>query len=433
MEEGFGKRLGMLRQERKITQAQMAARSGVALRTLAYWEAGSHLPGSHEMDSLAQALELTPEEKQGLFALLPVGKAGKIARATPAWADILPPPGVGDLIRALRWRKRFSTEQLARALGVHRTTVIRWEEAHAAPGEETRLRLCDVLDALPEERAALLIAPQAAPLWNGDMPTLDACREEAARLARDSARQVDPLFDLSAYLLTGTLWNLAAREPEARLLLAQTYAAHAVYSCMRGDDDAALNYSSRSLDLLAGEKSPPKGTLYLALWASGQASAHRSPHFGPGQNLRQAKRWMLQWEPARAPAFLLMNTSLWAMESGSLREARDCWQAANARAESSKTISAYVLEGIQVVHARLLVGEGRYEEALAVSLQIPGEAYYYPIMRHLFQTSVFLKMGERNDADSHLRQAYALIAVEQADFYLKEADALAKQLERSDV
>ncbi len=97
----------------------------------------------------------------------------------------------------------------------------------------------------------------------------------------------------------------------------------------------------------------------------------------------------------------------------------------------SNGISAYVLEGIQVVHASLLVQEGRCEEALEVDLQIPGKAYYYPIMRQLFQTSVFLKMGARNDTDSHLRQAYALITAEQADYYKKEADALANQLERS--
>ena len=415
---------------RGLTQAQLAIRSGVVLRSVAYWEKGVHAPGIGELESLAGALNLTLEERQILLSFLPTGKISKIVRGAAVWADIAP-PGAGDLIRALRWRKRLSRDQVANALGVHHTTVMRWEEAQTVPNEETRLRLCDLLGAFPEERAALLAPPHAVPLWNEIAPTLDAYREEAARLERGSGREADPLFDLRAYLLTGTLWTLAAREPRARLILAQTYAARAVYACVRGNDDTALNHSGRSLDLIAGENAPPKGTLYLALWASGHALAHRSPQFGPAQNLQQAKRWLLQLGASKAPAFLLMNAAWWAMQSGSLREARNYWQAANALAKRSETISAHVREGIQSTHASLLVCEGRYEEALAVGLQISSESYHRPIMRHLFQTSVFLKMGARNDADSHLRRAYALIAEKQADVYIKEADALARQLERS--
>ena len=429
MELNFGSQLRAYRKMRGLTQAQLAARSGVVLRSVAYWEQGTHAPGIGELESLAGALNLTREERQILLSFLPTGKVSKIVRGATSWADIAP-PGAGDLIRALRWRKRLSTEQLARALGVHYTTVMRWEAARSVPNEEARLRLCDLLSALPEERAALLTSPHAPPLWNGNMPTLDACREEAERLARGSGREADPLFDLRAYLLSGTLWNLAAREPEARLVLARTYAARAVYSCVRGDDDAALTYSGRSLELLAGEKSPPNATLYLALWADSQAQAHRSPQFGPEQNLRQTRRWMLRLGTDRSPAFLLMNAAWWALQAGSLREARHYWQTANDIAERDAMTTVHTREGIQSAHAGLLVAEGRYEEGLAVGLQIAGDVYLRPIMRHLFQTSVFLKMGERNDADSHLRRAYALIAEKQADIYIKEADALAKQLER---
>ena len=430
LEVNFGSQLRAYRKMRGLTQAQLAGRSGVVLRSIIYWEQGVHAPGLGELQSLSDALNLDREERQTLLSFLSPGKVSKIVRGTTLWTDIAP-PGVGDLIRALRWRQRLTRNQVARALCVHHTTVMRWEEARTVPNAEARLRLCDALNALPEERTVLLTAPHAAPLWDGNALTLDACRAEAARLERGCGREADPLFDLSAYLLTGTLWNLTPREAEARLVLAQTYAARAVYSCLRGDDGAALDYSGRSLDLLAGEKSPPKGTLYLALWAGGQALAYRSPHAGPGQNLRQNKRWLLQLGPDRAPAFLLMNAAWWALKSGSLREARDYWQAANARAERSKTISVHVREGIQSLHVGLLVGEGRYEEALAVDMQIVGASYQHPIMRHLFQSFVFLKMGARNDADSHLRQAYALIAERQADFYAKEADALAKQLERN--
>ena len=64
-----------------MTQAGLAERGGIALRTLTYWEAGRHTPGTQEMDSIAEALALTPEERQELLALLPAGKVSKIIRA----------------------------------------------------------------------------------------------------------------------------------------------------------------------------------------------------------------------------------------------------------------------------------------------------------------------------------------------------------------
>ena len=430
-EEGFGRRLQAMRQQRGLTQAQLAERSGVALRTLAYWEAGRHTPHLPELDGTIRALGLTTEERQTLIALLPVGKAGKVIRAMPALSDIAPPPGSGDLIRALRWRKRLSRDQVALALRTHRTTVMRWESSQTVPNEETRLRLCEALDALPEERAVLLTAPPAAPLWNKNAPTLDACREETARLERGSGRQADLLFDLRAHLLAGTLWHLMARQSEARLLLAQTYAAHAVYTCLRGDDAAALDYSRRSLGLIKAEDTLPKAALYRALWANDQARAHRASYSGTEQSLREAKEWLLRTRSSRPPAFLLLNRAQWALRSGSLQEAQEYGRAANARAERSREISAHVLEWLLAFQAELLVATEHYEAGLEAFQQMTGIAYYHPITTHLFQTSVFLKMGARNDADSSLRRAYALIAADQADFFRKEADGYAAQLERS--
>lgn len=426
--EDFGSRLRRYRQEKGLTQASLAERSGIVLRTVAYWEAGRHTPGVRELEGLVRALGLTPEERQALLVVLPVSKAGRVIQALPALSD-LAPPGIGDLIRALRWRRRLSREELARSLGVHRTTVRRWEEAQVIPGEEARLRLCDLLGVFPEERAVLLSGSPAARMWDGGEP-LAACRLEAARLERGSGREAAPLFDLRAYLLAGTLWRLAARLPEARLLLAQTYAAHAVYNCIRGDDDDALDYSSRSLNLIKAEDALPKATLYHALWASGHALAHRAPHRGAQQSLRQAKEWLLKTQSFKTPAFLLLNAAWWALRSGALQEAQEYGRAANARAEQSGEISIHVRQGLQSFQADLLVATGRYEAGLEASRQLTRIAYYDPVMSCLFETSVFLKMGARNDADSSLRRAYALIAADQADLYCKEADAYAAQLER---
>ena len=431
-EEEFGRQLRAYRLKRKRTQAHVAAQSGVTLRTYAYWEAGQHTPGNQELEALVRALGLAPDERQVLITLLPAGKVGKLFRAKPAWTDMTAPPGTGDLIRALRWRRRLSRVELARALRVDRTTVARWEESRAIPDEETRLRLCEALDALPEEQVVLLAWSHNAPLWDSKAPTLDACREEAARLERGSGREMNPLFDLRAHLLAGTLWHLTARQPQARLLLAQTYAARAVYACLRGDDSVALDGSKRSLALIKAEDALPKSTLYLALWASGQARAYDARHSGAEQNLREAKEWLLRTQSSRPPAFLLMNTARWALEAGSLREAQEYGRAAHARAERSGAISVHVWDGILSLQAQMLVVTGRHEAGLEKFSEQSGAAYYHPITNHLFQTSAFLKVGARKDADNSLRRAYTLIAADQADFFRKEADGYAAQLERAD-
>lgn len=426
--EDFASRLKALRLGRKMTQAQLAARSGVTLRALAYWEAGRHAPGSQELNGVADALQLTAEERQALVALLPAGKAAKLIQVLPAWSDIAPPPGIGDLIRALRWRKRMLPEQLAHALGVNRTTIVRWENAKTVPGEEMRLRLCDTLDALPPERAVLLVSGNAPPLWDGNAPNLEACREEAERLSRDSYAQVDPLFDMRAHLLAGTLYNLASRQPQARPILAQTYAAHARFACIRGDDAAALDYAGRSLQLIREGEKPHEGVLYRALWASGHSLAHRAPQSGPKRSLQQVTQWLPQVQIPGVRVSLLMNAAWWAQQAGSLPQARDYWGIANALTNGSHP-NPHVQQSLQSTDANLLVAEGRYDEGLEVALQINSDSYVKRIMRCLFQTSVFLKAGSKSEADSHLRRAYDLIAIHQADLYRKEADGFAAQLE----
>ena len=429
-EEDFSGLLRAYRKQRRLTQAQFASRIGVTLRALAYWEAGSHFPGNQELEGIANALQLTPEERQALMALLPTSKAGKLVRAMPAWSDITAPPGIGDLIRALRWRKRLSREQAARALGVHRTTLTHWEEGRAAPNEETRLRLCAALDALPPERAVLLVSPNLAPLWDVGEPRLDACREQTARLECDSMGQMDPLFDLRAHLLAGTLWNLAAHQPRARPLLAQTYAAHAAFCCLRGDDLAARDYSHRSLHLIQQGYAPPEAAWYRALWAGGHSLAHSKPKSGPEQNFQQVTRWLARARTPDTRAALLLSAAWWASQAGFVGEARNYWQQTRALMDTIPHLNRHFPDSVQSVYADILVKEGRYNEGMQVNAHIVSDLYPRQVERLIFQTSVFLKAGDKNEADSSLRRAYSLIAAYQVDLYRKQADQFAAQLER---
>ena len=427
-EEDFGSRLKAFRQNRKLTQAQLAEQSGVTTRALAYWEAGQHAPGNTELNSVAEALQLTLEERQALMALLPTGKAGKLARVTSVWSEIAPPPGIGDLIRALRWRKRWSREQLAHTMGVHRTTAIRWEEFHVTPSPETLTRLCDVLGALPEERAVLLTA-QATPLKEGP-PLLENCRNEAAQLEQECYTAVDPLFDLRGYLLAGNLWHLAARQPTALPVLAQTYAAHACYSCLRGNYAAALDFSGRTFRLVLQENTLLEATTMQALWASANALTYRSKTPHPKQSLQQIQQWLPRLQRPQARATALLYIAWWATEDMNLALAREHWHLANAALAQIPDPSPRLLMSIRSTHADLLAREGHTEEAVEATARIGGHEYPRQISTLLFQAALFMGVHELSQADTLVRRAYALIETHDAELQRVSADAVAARLER---
>ncbi|MDQ2799073.1 MAG: helix-turn-helix domain-containing protein [Armatimonadota bacterium] len=49
MENPFAQSLRALRQNKGLTQSELVRRSGIARRTLAYWEAGASLPRIPEL------------------------------------------------------------------------------------------------------------------------------------------------------------------------------------------------------------------------------------------------------------------------------------------------------------------------------------------------------------------------------------------------
>ena len=66
----FAQGLRALRQKTRLTQSRLAQRSGIARRTLAYWEAGVSLPRIPELLAALSALAVTPEESAHLINLL---------------------------------------------------------------------------------------------------------------------------------------------------------------------------------------------------------------------------------------------------------------------------------------------------------------------------------------------------------------------------
>ena len=138
MSQALGEFLHTLRQQRKISQAELARRAYVAVRTLRYWEAGRWEPGTVELTNLLLALEVTPEQRTQALTLLTTARGVHLLRqeasVPPDATGGYPPlPSVGELLRAMRERRGLRVEQMAAILGVARTTIVRWEATESFP------------------------------------------------------------------------------------------------------------------------------------------------------------------------------------------------------------------------------------------------------------------------------------------------------------
>jgi transcriptional regulator with XRE-family HTH domain len=70
----FGETLARLRQEAGLTQAALAKRSGLSLRTVQSWEQGRRSPVSPEFFKLARALGVSADAFAGIAAAKPARK-----------------------------------------------------------------------------------------------------------------------------------------------------------------------------------------------------------------------------------------------------------------------------------------------------------------------------------------------------------------------
>jgi transcriptional regulator with XRE-family HTH domain len=62
MSKGFGAMLQAYRKRAGLTQAQLAERSGLPLRSVQNWEAGHRMPRPHALLALARAVGATVEQ-----------------------------------------------------------------------------------------------------------------------------------------------------------------------------------------------------------------------------------------------------------------------------------------------------------------------------------------------------------------------------------
>src|SRR5262249_47243270 len=147
----LGEFLRQLRRSRRLTLSQLGATAGVSLNTLSRWETGAFQPRLAELEAALRALGAAPAQWERALSLMEAPRAVARLReeAQERQADLVElaghAPTFGDLLRAMRLRRRMTVEQVATGLGVAPRSVRRWEGSEALLPAERLDDLCRLL------------------------------------------------------------------------------------------------------------------------------------------------------------------------------------------------------------------------------------------------------------------------------------------------
>ncbi|WP_309720558.1 helix-turn-helix transcriptional regulator [Armatimonas sp.] len=412
MNRDFTEFLRATRRQRRLSQVELARRAHISERALRYWETGVSSPGLWELDSILTALELTPQERVHALALLPTRRGMALSRqeshASPALAEEYGPlPGLGDLLQAMRLRGGLTRGQVAAEMKIARSTILRWETTQSLPSEENLERLCALLGAYPEERAAL--SGRRMQIEEGKPHlSLEEAAEGVAALDRDTGNMHLPLVDLRALALKRQLWLLAGKSDEALLLLARVQIIHANYLVVHDRKREAEVYVQRSLNTLSGRRAPEPFWQAVVNLAAQLASEGAS---GNAAGMHVLNRWL--------PAFPReMQTTLWcdlALYAGRSRQ-HEAAAAYLAKAQEvlpySSNASGMADLYYPLTRARIFLSEGRPVEALDWLPSIPDvtEAASVKASYQLLWAEALLEAGEGDAAQRHMDQLNTLLA-----------------------
>ena len=141
------------RKEMGLTIRSAAELARIGPSTLSRWEAGTRVPMVPELEALLKTLGYSDSEMNRILVSIDAPRAAREARDLQGMNDV---PTGGDLLRALRRRRRITLPMLAELLNVAPSTVSRWESSIAHPSPGALAKYLDIVEASPQERATLV-------------------------------------------------------------------------------------------------------------------------------------------------------------------------------------------------------------------------------------------------------------------------------------
>ncbi|HZP81470.1 MAG TPA: helix-turn-helix transcriptional regulator [Chthonomonadaceae bacterium] len=429
MTGGIGAFLKELRQSRRISLKQLAAQTHLAPRTLSYWESNTYQPRLPELEAVLKALGVSGAQREQALALVVAPRAVLRLRAEPRIArlqeQIGPLPSGGDLLRAMRHRRRLYLEQVAEALGVSPGTVSRWEQGQVVPPPESLEALLTRLGARPEERAVLMEGHLfLVPPLRAIAISVEALRERFLGFVWSSYdNRADPLHDLRFLTLAAEAWTFAARSRHGRDLLADIYAHYASYLSDLHRFAEARAYAERALDFLV-DKSAPEVFYIRAAIAWANAAVLRGPKPAPQPGLALLNLWQPVTRKSDYRAWMLEDMARYLAMMGEIPEALRLSEKACRVAETHENPDELRLRRLGL--AKLHLRAGNVETALTLAPLFPKDGPFRRADVLLLWVEGMLATGDRSSAQDWLQRALADIEAHDLIHLRSRADALTR-------
>ena len=267
----------------------------VAPSTIRRWITGKSQPDQQTLLLVLNALKASPEQQNQAFTLIDAPRALAHFRAQDQeMAPGLTPelvPCVGDLWRAMRLRRGLLAKQVAAALRIHPSRVTRWEKSLTPPPQDRLEELFNLLQAWPEERAALadrrlVFAPPekfAAPEeYEHRIVLLADCMDRAESIPGD----------LCFLVLESELWQLVRQHPSTSELLAMAYSWHSDWLGRYGRVEEENWYDQVVIRMIERSTEQPKGFWLKSLSQSALYLARSSQRHGPSEAVAMLIPWL---------------------------------------------------------------------------------------------------------------------------------------------
>ncbi len=411
---------------------QVGAGAGIARVTLNRWETGVFQPRLAELEAVLQALEVTPEQRERALALVEAPRAviRQRADAGESKADLVEraghAPAIGDLLGAMRRRRRLTLEQAAALLGVSARTMRRWESSTAALPIERLDDLCRLFGGMPEERLAL--SARRLWLWTPDTTgaqTLDALEQQFKDIytQRYSLMQ-SQLMELHLLTLEAQIWPFAARSATARHLLAQVCAAHAHFLSDQERYNEMGVFANRALET-APLESHQEAFWFTAQIFAAHAASRRGTQLIPRRGLERFRQLLCRVQSPRQESWVLswigdLLVEEGAIESGLAFMDRACQAAARCD-------DPLIMRARESDKASVLLKIGRPGAALPILRLEPQDNPYFRTGLLLGLAEAYLGVGDVSEAQSCLQEACRNIEAHHLIHFALPAQALAKR------
>ncbi|GIV09291.1 MAG: hypothetical protein KatS3mg019_1382 [Fimbriimonadales bacterium] len=394
--DAIGDWIRLAREAKGWSQSKLARSARIACSTLNRWERGRTLPSVPELEAILRVLGVSEMERAHALSLLHARRAVRAVKQVDG--QYTTPPLIGDVIRALRWRRGWSVSDLAHAVQVSERAVRAWERSENLPSDQMLHQLCFVLGASAEEAAVLT-----------SRRVFLALPASGVEVAEERVREA--LLDL-----WNRLWRGDTEGMDLRFLTLESQAWHLAHTHKRGAYWWGAVQITRCQWLLHQSRIKEAEQRAYATWRLvSREPAHR-----------RGSAWLIQ-----------------AIARGSMR---------NHKGELTKP-----LEGAQVLHdwlelvrpwkemeawflrgiAECLSIMQRHDEAIAHSLNALHLAQQteYAVEAHLSQNSVaymLLRANRAHEAVNYLSQHPNLHPVNQVEDALLWHETLSAVGERAD-